>query len=244
MPNETGRPIVTDPDPTANVTALVLAEKERNNDLRQLEGAYRDRLDFAERERATAERLHVRELMELQARHSWDMRDAESKRIDAIRLVDTGNVTRAAEVSSAQAAALATSVIQSAEALRVQVEATRITTQDQLETALGPIRTQVESLRVTQFQQQGEKSAQAEGTGDDRFARVYQQSQEQFVAALKQQQNYQAQQQEQFVETIKLNRTSTSNSSAGIRIAAIVGAASTLILLLSFMITLFAAHIL
>lgn len=72
---------------------------------------------------------------------------------------------------------------------------------------------------------------------------MYQQSQEQFLAVLKQQQNAQAQQQEQFLETIKLTRTTTSNSNAGVRIAAWVGGASTLIALFT-LIVLIAAHIL
>jgi hypothetical protein len=138
-------------DPTANVIALVAANDRRQDDLREI----------------TAK--HLKEIVSLRAAYDAELRGAESNRIDAIRLVDTGNVTRAAEVSAAQATALATSQIQSAEALRVQVEATRITTQDALTTALQPIQAAIESLRQTQFQQQGEKAAGVESRGDVRY---------------------------------------------------------------------------
>ena len=211
-------------DPTSNVKSLTAAAITAEAALRVMSTGYQDRI-------ADLRDVHYRE-----------MRVSETARIDAIRLVDTNNVARAAEVASDQAAALATAVAQSAETLRAQVEATRIATRSELETALRPITTTIESLRQTQFQQQGEKSAQAEGTGDDRFAKVYQQSQEQFVAALKQQQNFQAQQQENFIETIKLSRTTTANSNIGVRIAAYVGGASTLIALLT-LIVLIVAHV-
>jgi hypothetical protein len=138
-------------DPTANVIALVAANDRRQDDLRGMVAA------------------HLKEIVTLRAAYDADLRKAESNRIDAIRLVDTGNVARAAEVSAAQATALATAQIQSAEALRVQVEATRITTQDALTTALQPIQGAIEDLRKTQFQQQGEKAASIESLRDTRY---------------------------------------------------------------------------
>lgn len=221
--NSNNQPVA---DPTENVKALTAAGLLSESLLRSQEAA------------------HIRELMALDRAHSKELRIAEADRINAIRAVDVGNVTRAAEVSSAQAAALATSVIQSAEALRVQVEATRITTQDQLETALGPIRTQVESLRVTQFQQQGEKSAQVEGTGDDRFLRVYRQSQDQFVATMQQARSEAAARDAQFLAVLTQSRSATSTARTGWIIGAVIAGASTLVLLLSLVVTLFAVHVL
>jgi hypothetical protein len=212
-------------DPTANVKALTAAAITAESALRVMSTGYQDKI------------------ADLRDRHYAEMRNAETARIDAIRLVDTGNVARAAEVSAAQATALAASVIQSAEALRVSNEQSRVQTAAALNTAMTPVLAQLESLRQTQFQQQGEKSAQAEGTGDDRFAKVYAQSQEQFLAVLKQQQNAQAQQQEQFLETLTQSRKTTSNSRTGVIIAGIVGSASVLIALMT-LIVLIAAHIL
>jgi uncharacterized protein YhfF len=208
--------------------------------------------EAALREMSTA---HLTSFIEIESRHTKELREAESGRLDAIRAVDQANVARAQEVSSAQAAALATSVIQSAEALRVQVEATRITTQDQLETALGPIRTQVESLRQTQFQQQGEKAAVTEGTGDDRFLKVYQQSQDQFVATMRQAREEAAaadararadaaQRQEQFIAVLTQSKAATHTTRTGWIIGSIIAGATSLILLMSLIITLFASGVL
>ena len=230
-------------DPSLNVKELNAASiaalsKEMRHGLKAVDDKSSMRADIA-----GLNANHNKELLDRESAHNKELRLAETARIDAIRLVDTGNVTRAAEVATAQATALATAVVQSAEALRLQVEATRVATRSELETALRPITTTIESLRQPQFQQQGEKSARTEGTGDDRFAQVYAQSQEQFVATLKQQQNFQAQQQENFIEAIKLQRTTTSNSRTGVIIAAIVGSASVFIAILT-LIVLIAAHIL
>ena len=149
-------------DPTANVIALVEAGLKRQDDLRVMETGH-------VKELVLTEASHLKEIVGLRAEYDAELRKAESGRIDAIRAVDQANVARAQEVSAQQATALATAVAQSAEALRVQVEATRITTADQLETALGPIRITLESLRQTQFQQQGEKSATLESRGEVRY---------------------------------------------------------------------------
>ena len=162
--------VKTDPDPTLNVKALNAAS------ILALEKTVSSGLKNSDR-MSEMRAANVKELLIMSMAHNKELRLAETARIDAIRLVDTGNVTRAAEVSAAQATALATSQIQSAEALRVQVEATRITTQDALTTALQPIQAAIESLRQTQFQQQGEKSAKIEGDAGDRWQQGFEQAQ-------------------------------------------------------------------
>jgi hypothetical protein len=138
-------------DPSQNVLALVDAANRRQDDLRDAQETLR------------LEQLnHIRDVVELTAEHSKELRIAESARIDAIRAVDQGNVTRASEVAAAQATALAAQLQVSAEALRAQVEATRITTADTLAAALSPIQNDVAVLREVQFRQQGERTA-----GDD-----------------------------------------------------------------------------
>ena len=133
-----GRSVI---DPTANVIAILQAAVQRQDDLREYEAGC------------------IREVITLRADYDEKLRVSESARIDAIRAVDQGNVTRASEVAAAQATALASQLQVSAEALRAQVEATRITTADTLAAALQPIQNDVAVLREVQFRQQGEKGA-------------------------------------------------------------------------------------
>jgi len=138
-------------DPTKNVLDLVQAAIARQDDLRRADQALR-----------LSEMRRLDEVAELRAQHEKELRLAESARIDAIRAVDQGNVTRASEVAAAQATTLATQLQTSAETLRAQVEATRITTADTLAAALAPIQADVAQLRQVQFTQQGEKAQQTE----------------------------------------------------------------------------------
>jgi len=138
-------------DPTKNVLDLVQAAITRQDDLRRADQALR-----------LSEMRRLDEVAELRAQHEKELRLAESARIDAIRAVDQGNVTRASEVAAAQATTLATQLQTSAETLRAQVEATRITTADTLAAALAPIQADVAQLRQVQFTQQGEKAQQTE----------------------------------------------------------------------------------
>lgn len=137
-------------DPSKNVDALVEAAIRRQDDLRNSESA------------------HLRELMSIRAQYEAELRTQESARIDAIRAVDVGAVTRAAEVSATQAATLATQQQASADALRGQVEQARIATADALAQALAPITKSIEDLRAAQYQQQGEKSSKVETSTADR----------------------------------------------------------------------------
>lgn len=160
-----GRDVI---DPTKNVLDLVRAAIERQDDLR------------------TAESRHIRELASIRAEYDMRMqakddhiaivrssyeeklRLQESARIDAIRAVDVGAVSRAAEVSAAQASTLATQQQASADALRNQVEQARIATADALAQALAPITKSIEDLRAAQYQQQGEKSQTLTSGSTDR----------------------------------------------------------------------------
>ena len=95
------RPVVTNPDPTENVRQLVIAESRR--------------LD----ERVT----HVEAVGALRSHYEDMLRNAESRRLDAIRAVDVSAVSVAADRAAQTAATLAATVQASAEALRAQVEA-------------------------------------------------------------------------------------------------------------------------
>lgn len=126
-------------DPTENVKALVIAEIKRQDDLRAMQF------------------LHLTEVAGLRATYDDKLREAEAKRIDAIRTVDVAAVQRAAEVASDQAEALATQVSTSAAALRSQVESVAIATAAALAAALTPLQNSIDELRRAQYEAQGAK---------------------------------------------------------------------------------------
>jgi hypothetical protein len=106
-------------DPTANVTALVLAEAKRQDELRSMESNHNAEIRRIKEGCAT-------ELDELREK----LADARLQRIDALALAEKTridakisqgeqNVALTAERTTAQAAALATAVSASAEALRL-----------------------------------------------------------------------------------------------------------------------------
>jgi hypothetical protein len=117
----------------------------------------------------------------------------------------------------------------------VQVEATRITTQDALTTALQPIQAAIESLRQTQFQQQGEKSAKTEGVDQDRWMQGFQQAQ-QMQTQFKSQ--FESQQDEQRVAVVTQARQWRTGTVVGI-----VGASVAFLSLLVTLVVVIIAHL-
>ena len=138
-------------DPSENVKSELRQAMKRQDDLRGQEAHY------------------IRSMMRMSVKHNAELRRAETKRINAIRAVDVGAVTRASEVSTLQAQTLATQVATSAETLRGQVAAAATATAAALTTALTPIIQAVEDLRKAQYQQQGERVQRTEGTGNYRW---------------------------------------------------------------------------
>lgn len=160
-----GTPVV---DPTKNVLDLVRAAIERQDNLREAESRHIRELATVRAEYDQQLRAADQERMAMRGAYEDKLRVQESARIDAIRAVDVGAVTRAAEVSATQAATLATQQQASADALRGQVEQARIATADALAQALAPITKSIEDLRAAQYQQQGEKSSKVETSSTDR----------------------------------------------------------------------------
>ena len=113
-------------DPSENAKAELRSAVKRLDDLRSMEAHYT---------RAT-----IRDSV----KHNGELRRAETKRINAIRAVDVGAVTRASEVSAIQATTLASQVATSAETLRGQVAAAAQATSAAQATALGPITKSIE----------------------------------------------------------------------------------------------------
>jgi hypothetical protein len=119
---------------------------------------------------------HVAEMARLRSEYDDKLREAEAKRIDAIRAVDVGAVNRAAEVSATQAATLAAQVATSAETLRTQVAAAASAQTLSLAAALDPIQKAIDDLRRTQYQQAGERAQVVEtraSGADSRGANQY-----------------------------------------------------------------------
>lgn len=149
-------------DPTQNVLDLVNAAISRQDDLRDMQAKHIKEMLSIRSVKTVSDVEHIAEILRLRAEYDDKLRGKETERIDAIRAVDVGAVSRAAEVSAAQAATLANQVAASAETLRGQVEAARIQTATGLATALEPITKSIDELRAAQYQQQGEKSAYSE----------------------------------------------------------------------------------
>lgn len=146
-------------DPTANVLALVNTSVKRLDDLREQERMHRAEMD-------RMRDAHTREREGLNS----ELRKAETARIDAIRAVDVGAVSRAAEVSAAQATTLANAVAASAEALRSQVALTATASATALAAALEPIQRSIDDLRKTQYEQAGQRAQQTESKGTNQWA--------------------------------------------------------------------------
>jgi hypothetical protein len=97
-------------DPTENVKALQAFGDKRQDDLRALQATV-DTLRYTQ----------LQEIMALRADYETQLRVAEAKRIDAIRLVDTTAVAVQNERAVATATTLAKTVQDSAQVLSVQV---------------------------------------------------------------------------------------------------------------------------
>jgi hypothetical protein len=145
-------------DPTENVKALTEAAVHRLDDLRDMETRHQDRI-------RVLMVGHMAEVSKLRAEYDTLLREAESKRIDAIRAVDVGAVQRAAEVSAAQAQTLAIQVATSAETLRAQVAAAATASATALGAALDPIQKDIADLRRAQYEAQGQKTQVVESRG-------------------------------------------------------------------------------
>jgi hypothetical protein len=156
-------------DPSKNVLDLVEAAIKRQDDLREMQARHTAQI-------GEMREVNAQYVAELRSGYESKLRAQESARIDAIRAVDVGAVTRAAEVSATQAATLATQQQASADALRGQVEQARIATADALAQALAPITKSIEDLRAAQYQQQGEKSSKVETSTSDRDAVMLEQT--------------------------------------------------------------------
>lgn len=103
-----GGPVI---DPTANVLSLVEAAVKRLDDLRAAEVVRQNDL-------RTMMEAHAATVLRITIEFQQQLRDAEAKRIDAIRVVDVNAVSVASARAADQASVLAAQVQTSADALR------------------------------------------------------------------------------------------------------------------------------
>lgn len=108
-------------DPTKNVAKLNKASNKRQDNLREsLETIVRIQNDHV-KEVLGLQVAHIKELSSLRADYTRQLTDAEAKRIDAIRAVDVGAVSVAAQKAQDQAAVLATQLATTADSLRTLI---------------------------------------------------------------------------------------------------------------------------
>jgi hypothetical protein len=103
-----GGPVI---DPTANVLSLVEAAVKRLDDLREAETVRHNDL-------RVMQDAHAALILRITTEFQQHLREAESKRIDAIRVVDVNAVSVATARAADQASVLAVQVQTSADALR------------------------------------------------------------------------------------------------------------------------------
>lgn len=126
-------------DPTENVRELVIATERRLDDLR------------VEAEHLSAvKHQHSRELIGMHADHAKELREAETKRLDAIRAVDV-----------AAASVIANQVSTSAETLRSLVSTTATTLATQAAATFNQLSDRIAQLERTSYEGSG-KSAVAD----------------------------------------------------------------------------------
>jgi hypothetical protein len=152
-------------DPTENVKALVLAEKERQNDLRLLE-----------RRLAEAQANHLEQIAELRAKHAEDMQQgqrdlaaaesrridanmlAESRRIDALLAAQQNSVALATARAELTAASLAERVDTSAKALATAGEASAKSFAAVLESAIRSLSERIVPLEQRSYEGKGKET--------------------------------------------------------------------------------------
>ena len=138
-----GGPVV---DPTANVIALTEAGNRRQDDLR----AANDTL-------VKAELRHVGEMAALREIHQREIREIETKRLDAIRQVDVLAVTTAAERANEAIQRLATATASNAENLRLALTSTASTIATQTAQTVGAIIERISALEKAYYEGKGKE---------------------------------------------------------------------------------------
>jgi hypothetical protein len=153
-------------DPTQNVSDLLDAAESHFEHKLNAEIRRQDDLREAMLDSRKVEVDHLHEIMSIRTNYEEKLREAEAKRIDAIRAVDVAAVQQTATVSAVAATTLAAQVATSAETLRTQVQAAATAATVALAAALEPIQKDIGELRRYQYEQAGQRVQVLETKGD------------------------------------------------------------------------------
>lgn len=134
-------------DPTENVKALSAASSRRLDDLHA-----------ALKELVLCEIRSVREIVARDATHAREVRELETARLRAIRDVDIGNQTVAAERSHAAILALERTTLASAQTLRDVVETSARALATQTAAAMSTVEQRIAALEKASYEGKGKES--------------------------------------------------------------------------------------
>jgi len=137
--------------------SLVAASNLRQDDLRGMSTQYQEKIDALRDQ-------HHREIALAESKRIDAVVLAESRRMDALMSAQANNVALEREKSAAQAATLATQVLNNAEALRNQVAATATTTAQAITTMGNSLGERIKAVEQNQYQAGGAQAQKTEGT--------------------------------------------------------------------------------
>ena len=135
------KPYTRIPDPTQNVIMFVKAEVRRLDDLMTAHG-----------KADAAEHAHLKEVAELRAIHSKELRESESDRLDKIRQGDVLAVSTAADKAAAAIQSLAVTTAANADNLRSSVENTAQMIARQTSETVGAITERLAALEKSNYE--------------------------------------------------------------------------------------------
>lgn len=141
-------------DPTENVKALTDAAVQRIDDMADLQAKITDE----KIKRMEREQVHLRDIVTLEAKHTTELRVAESARLDSIRQVDreVGDKTASQVLSAVQT--LAATAATTAETLRNQVATTNAAAEGRLSAITGEFNKRLAELERTGSEGRGKQA--------------------------------------------------------------------------------------
>jgi hypothetical protein len=141
-------------DPTKNVLDLVSAAVLRVDDLAEVRGQLVDE----KIKRMEREWIHLDKIAELRELHNREMRDSESRRVDANRATDLAAVGTAATQALAQINTVAATATVTAETLRTQVATTATAAENRLGLFSGDVNKRLSALELSSSEGKGKQT--------------------------------------------------------------------------------------
>lgn len=134
-------------DPTENVYALVEADAKRHDDLRKIE-----------RKLVDEKILRVEQLIQIRSDHAKEMRDAETRRVDAVRQVDVLNQSIGGDRQLVAIQTLAATSNAQAEALRATVATTATSIAASTASAMATVNERLAALELSSAKGEGKQA--------------------------------------------------------------------------------------